>query len=196
MKISRLISIVSFVLLTGFTEGCSAQKQHGAQTDKTENYEIFKPDLIERSHSVQIDADPDEVFKLLAPGQAKKWSQSKHNFDKQKLFSGTNGEIAGHTLLLTGDHGQIWSVVAEYNREDRLLRKINIYPGIEFLINEMRCDSNPRGGTTLTVTWKVTGMTNDGNEAVRNFMDSGMFETQTDAIGRQMNAFFANMARE
>ena len=36
-------------------------------------------------------------------------------------------------------------------------------------------------------------MTNDGNVTVRNFMDSGMFETQTDAIGTLMNAYLAKI---
>jgi len=36
-------------------------------------------------------------------------------------------------------------------------------------------------------------MTSEGNVAVRNFIDSGMSETQTDAIGTLMNAYLAKI---
>ena len=194
MNYKAVITVVILVLLTGFTEGCSAQKQQGAKTDKTENHEIFKPDLIERSHSVQVNAEPDEVFLLFAPTETEKWSLRRKYFETHKLISGSDGDLSGYSVFLSGSRGQIWSSVAKYDKKERLLRKIEIYPGIKFQVSEYRCVSNPNGGTTLTATWKVTGMTSEGNEAVRNFMDSGTFESVIDGLAKQLNDYLAEFA--
>lgn len=194
MNYKAVITVVILVLLTGFLEACSTQDQHEAKTDTADSHGIFKPDLIERSHSVQVNAEPDEVFRLFAPTETEKWSQRRRYFETQKLISGADGDLSGYSVFLSGSRGQIWSSVAKYDKEERLLRKIEIYPGIKFQVSEYRCVSNPNGGTTLIATWKVTGMTTEGNEAVRNFMDSGMFESVIDGLAKQLNDYLAEFA--
>ncbi len=39
------------------------------------------------------------------------------------------------------------------------------------MIEELRCDPAPGGGTTMTVTWQVAGLPPGGNEAVQSFFD-------------------------
>lgn len=39
------------------------------------------------------------------------------------------------------------------------------------MLEEARCTANARRGTTLTVTWRVAGISTAGNAAVQGFFD-------------------------
>ncbi len=62
-------------------------------------------------------------------------------------------------------------VVAEYNPEAMYMKSVLYIPDTEFMIEEARCEPASDGGCILTVTWRVAGISRDGNEAVQGFFD-------------------------
>jgi hypothetical protein len=45
-------------------------------------------------------------------------------------------------------------------------------PEVEFMLEEVRCAPGEQGGTTMTITWRVAGVSKAGNDAVQTFFDS------------------------
>jgi hypothetical protein len=52
------------------------------------------------------------------------------------------------------------------------MKTVLYIPDVEFMIEEVRCQPGADGGTTLIVTWRVAGLSEDGNDAVQAFFDN------------------------
>ena len=64
-----------------------------------------------------------------------------------------------------------WYLVADHDPVRRSMKTVPFIPETELMIEELRCDPSPGGGTTMTVTWRAAGLPPDGNEAVQAFFD-------------------------
>ena len=148
----------------------------------------FEPLTIERSHSVTVNAASDRVCELLLPDNDEPWHNRRPN---RQLFSLSPGDDAGSVSLMASHGRGVFVVLADVQSDPWLVRKVQVYPGIELLISELRCEAAGHA-TDVTVTWKVMGLSTDGNEAVDAFMSGQQgqtFEGQVDAIVPAIEAY-------
>jgi hypothetical protein len=155
----------------------------------------FQPILIERERTLRIAGNADEVFTLLEPDGRQLWHKAaQRHGSSQPLCQGINDTLTGIiTFSHDSQHGQRWNVVAEHNRQARLLRSILFMPELELLVAETRCEAATPEETVVKINWRVAGLSPSGNEAVQQFFDSGGFERQYDAMADQLNDYLADM---
>jgi hypothetical protein len=125
-------------------------------------FEIFVPLAIERQHQIEFRAAPHELFALMNPTGGNHWTASTPKY----VFG--SPEKPSEAMWMVGDG---WMVVAEHNPDALYMKSVLYIPDFEFMIEEARCEPASEGGCILTVTWRVAGISRDGNEAVRGFFD-------------------------
>ncbi|MDH3196906.1 MAG: hypothetical protein OEO21_01565 [Candidatus Krumholzibacteria bacterium] len=126
-------------------------------------FEPFQPVAIERTHTVDFDAAPAEVFRQLNPRDGNHWTAATPDY----VF-GSENEPARAMWRMR----ESWYVLADYDEQTLSMRTVLFIPEIECLIEEVRCERNGGGGTTMTVGWRVAGLSPEGNEAVQAFFDN------------------------
>jgi len=124
--------------------------------------EVFEPLAIEKQHRFEFNVAPDELFPLLNPAGGNHWTPST-----PKYVFGSADEPSG-AMWTVGDG---WMVLAEYNPDALCMKSVLYIPDTEFMIEKARCEVSPNGGTVLTVSWRVAGISKDGNDAVQAFFD-------------------------
>ncbi len=80
------------------------------------------------------------------------------------VFGGPN-EPAGSVWR----RGDSWFAVGDYDLKRRVMTTILSIPQTEFLIETMRCEAHPDGGTRVSVNWCVAGVSLESNNVVREF---------------------------
>lgn len=126
----------------------------------------FEPVQFEREWTLRIDGAPDEVFPLFTPEGMSLW---RGEWDPEYLFSASEMSKAGTMFRDPHGHGPDWWVVGENDPRKRMIRYVYLMPGVELLVEEIRCREGLHGGTVATVQWRVVGLTERGNELVENF---------------------------
>jgi len=66
----------------------------------------------------------------------------------------------------------------------------------EFLLMDVQCIEDASGGTTMTVRWRLTGIDNEGNEAIQAYFDNGRFEQRFARAESQINDILARQKGE
>ena len=122
----------------------------------------FEPVAIERQHVAHLDAPPDQLLAIANPAGGNHWTTGTPDY----LF-GSPEEPSG-AMWRSRDR---WFLVADYDSITRSIKTVLLIPEIEFMIEELRFDPAPEGGTTMHVTWRVAGLPPGGNEAVEAFFD-------------------------
>ena len=127
---------------------------------KGSRMELYIPVAISRRHEFRIDADPDRVFAAANPAGGNHWSAGSPDY----VFGNAN-EPAGAVWR----RGDSWFAVGNYDIEKRSMTTVLSIPQTEFLLETLRCDPHPEGGTRVTVEWRVAGVSRESNGAVRDF---------------------------
>lgn len=145
----------------------------------------FEPLAIERRHTIEFTAPPDEIFELMNPADGNHWTAStpKYVFGSRLRPSGAMwAERDG------------WMAVADYDTHAMHMTTVLYIPDVEFMIEQVRCEATPTGGTTVTITWRVAGISAEGNDAVQAFFDQhwdmrmNMIETTyRDVLAKDVN---------
>ena len=78
-----------------------------------------------------------------------------------------------------------WMVVADYAPASMTMKTVLYLPDTEFMLEEIRCAPGNQGGTTMTVMWRVAGISAGGNAAVQGF-----FDQHWDMRMRMIEAFY------
>jgi hypothetical protein len=125
--------------------------------------EPFLPLAIERRHTIEFSESPGKIFAMMNPADGNHWTPRT-----PKYVFGSPEEPSGAMWMM----GDGWMVVAEYDPDAMYMKSVLYIPDIEFMMEEVRCQPGPEGGTTAAVTWRVAGISEDGNDAVQGFFDS------------------------
>lgn len=149
----------------------------------------FKPVAYERTATIQIDGTIKEVFSLFEPKNRNHLSDENGT---QAFFTGSGETKPGEMFMAKHDyHEETWRVVANYDPEDYTISYVYFAPPTELLYREYRRKTNPEGGTSVTIFWRVVGLSNEGNKAVRNYFESGDYEKQIRESEKKYNKIMA-----
>lgn len=152
----------------------------------------FEPLRVERQARLTLNGTREEVLALLSPEGRHRLAGTR-SVDQQVVFEGTDGTLSGsmvRTIHRGGDHDDAWDVVAEYDREEFTMRRVHFEPGTELLMEDIRLSLDPDGSTIATISWRVVGLSEHGNAAVRSFMDNH-FEASMESMEVGINALLA-----
>lgn len=135
--------------------------------------ENFVPMRISDTRSVPVDAAPHDVFWLLTPEGEREWVPG---WDPQYLGS---PELREGLIFSTAADGKltVW-VVNEVDHERCRASYHRFTPSLKSGLVEVRCDSNSRGGTELTVSYSMVGLSEAGNREIQ--ASSAAFENYID----------------
>ena len=167
----------------------AAHGQHAAEEPGVPPTDSFKPVLYERDRTIHLNGDPDEVFGLFKPDGFQKWSKRKTPPQREVLFEGQGDSWSTYMSRVFSAHSTRWNVVAEHDRDDKLIRYVLLIPDVELLVHEIQCLPKPGGGTIAIVSWKCAGLSDDGNSQVSQFFDGGHFERQIDGWEQSINEY-------
>jgi len=120
----------------------------------------------------------------------------KKMITQTKLLEIDGDDVEGQMLMQVNTaHGARninWINIADYDENEYLQRIVLFIPDTEFLVGENRFKANQNGGTDVTISWRVVGITEEGNEAVMEYANSGMFETQMKQRVSRLNEYIKN----
>lgn len=168
-KIISILNILAVSILFG--------QQHAPHQDHSQDMKDFKPIAVEKSHTIHIDADPEIVFPLLDLSGRKFWDPIYKKTLLDTLFVGLpeNGEGGMIRSIYSGhadQSGAGWWVLAKRDPKEGIIRYTALGAGVELLVREIQCKPNTKGGSDITVSWRVIGLSPHANESVQSFMDN------------------------
>lgn len=133
-----------------------------ASADSTDSPEVdfsgFKALAIERSGSFELDMPPDKALPLFtAPGE-ELWIPT---WDPV-ILSG-DGYQAGTTFVTTNHGTTTYWLVTDYNPEAKHAQYVRVTPGANTGTVDVSIAANENGGSTISVTYRLTGLSEAGN---------------------------------
>ena len=173
----------AFVMSTSLA-GC------GQGTDFSE-FEAFTG---ERTGSFELDMEPDDAFPLFtAPGE-ELWAPGWEPF----ILSG-DGYQEG-TVWVTEGHGHTaYWYVATYSTVDRHAKYLRVTPGANTGTVDVRVMSDGNSGSTIAVTYKLTGLSDSGNKTVEEMLSeseyAAMMEHWQSAINSSREKIDAHLGK-
>lgn len=168
---------VGVVVLCGATPLFAGQNQHSESRDSND----FYPKKFERSYVMQISGSPTESCALMA-------DRSKGEL----LFGGFGGGKTGEIYYSNAHNNRSWTLVVKNDVEGGFYSELWSLPDEkEFLLMDVQCVKGASGGTRMTVRWRLTGIDDEGNEAIQAYFDKGMFEQRFARAESQINDILA-----
>ena len=80
------------------------------------------------------------------------------------------------TVFITSHHGHTtYWLVTDYDTEAGHARYVRTTPGVDTGTVDVMVTSNNTGGSKVTVTYQVTGLSDRGNANVESFLDKGKY---------------------
>jgi hypothetical protein len=145
----------------------------------------FNPIRVTRSYSMTVDAPPAAVFPLLCPVREYEWIEP---WSCDMVFS-ESGLAENHAVFRThfpAQGGEETWVVCRYEK-DRAIAFIRLVPG--FKVNRLDIDlTAARNGTVLVWTHTYTGLSEPGNQWIRDLTDEA-FRSEKAALGKMLNHY-------
>lgn len=119
----------------------------------------------ERTGSFELDMAPDVAFPLFtAPGE-ELWAPGWEPF----ILSGDGYEEG--TVWVTEGHGRtVYWYVAAYSTVDRHAKYVRVTPAANAGTVDVQVMSNESDGSTINVTYKLTGLSEAGNKNVEEML--------------------------
>lgn len=152
-----------------------------AACDHTTNFSKFEAFTGSRTGSFELDMNPDDAFPLFtAPGE-ELWAPGWEPF----ILNGDGYEAGTVWVTLGHGHTTYWHV-AIYNTVQRHAQYVRVTPEANTGTVDVQVVSNGSGGSTVNVTYTLTGLSDAGNEKVENMLReseySAMMENWRSAI--------------
>ena len=121
------------------------------------------PIHVVRTGSLHIEAPPHLAFELFtAPGE-ELWVEGW----KPTVLSGDG--LAAGTVFVTDVHDPTIWIVVDFDRELRHARYARVSPGSRAGTVDVKVESDGDGGSIARVTYELTGLSEAGNEQLREF---------------------------
>jgi len=167
-----------------------ATAQHGDPHTQSRQFEAVH---VEREHSIELTAPPAQVFPLFEPEGLALWSVNW----RPQLLHPRPGELRAGAVAITKhaahEESQVW-FVADHDPHAYRIRYFNVIPDIEAWEMDISCSDNGRGGTRVTVAYRVTALSEHANKMVQDFFDND-FENGIEGWAEQINAFLRDAGR-
>lgn len=130
------------------------------------NFREFEAVTLTCSGSFELDMTPDYALPLFtAPGE-KLWI----SIWDPVILNGDGYEEG--TVWVTTNHGHTtYWYVAKYDTESRQARYVRVTPDADSGTVDISVTSNGRGGSTINVTYQLTGLSEAGNEGVESLLN-------------------------
>ncbi len=161
-----------------------AAAQHGDPHIQSRPFEAVHS---EREHSIELAALPAQVFPLFEPEGLALWSVNW----RPLLLHPRSGELrAGAVAIMrhaAHEESQVWFVV-DHDPSACRIRYFNVIPDIEAWEMDISCSDNGRGGTQVTVAYRVTALSEHANQMVQDFFDNE-FENGVEGWAQKINAY-------
>lgn len=117
-----------------------------------------------RTGTIRIAAAPDRAFGLFSPLGEKHWAVG---WDPELLYPASGNPEPG-AVFATQHHGEprtIWTIISVDLRA-RHIAYVSMRPDAYTAFIEVRCQTESGGGTSATVTYTYTGLSEHGNEYI------------------------------
>lgn len=123
---------------------------------------------VTRSHAIELDAPPAEVFPLFTPAGEKLWIRE---WDPHYLHP-ASGETRQGMVFATGagDDKTFWGLV-DYDPLGHRARYARVTPASRFGFVEVACTAQG-AGTRVEVTYTFTALTDAGNAFLEQFSEA------------------------
>jgi hypothetical protein len=93
------------------------------------------------------------------------------------LFDGLEDGNASGQMYFRNDRGVGWTAVIRDDREAGFYADVwYLQDDHEFLMMDVSCKDGNNGLTSMTVRWRLTGTTDEGNADIKAFFEAGSFE--------------------
>ena len=162
--------------------------------DHGTDFSRFDAVTMSRTGSFELDMVPDEAFPLFtAPGE-ELWAPGWEPF----ILAGDGYEEGTVWVTLAHGHTGYW-YVATYDTADRHAQYVRVTPGADTGTVDVRVESNESGGSTVIVTYRLTGLSDVGNKKVEEMLGESayaeMMEHWRGAIEESRNKIEAHLGR-
>ena len=125
----------------------------------------FKAQHATRTATIKLQAPPDEVFPLFGPVREAEWAAGWEITVMHNQSPLLEEEGAVFTTHLHDDQPTIW-IVTHYDRASRRIEYARITPSSRATQVLVRCEASDNGATLAHITYRVTGLSEDGNRIV------------------------------
>ncbi len=159
------------------------------------NFKEFEAVTINRSGSFELDISMDRALPLFTALGEKLWIST---WDPV-LLHGDGYEEA--TVWVTTNHGQTtYWYVATYNTTARRARYVRVTPGADIGTVDVSLAPNGKGGSIVTITYQLTGLSEAGNENIAKLHSENeyavMMEDWRTMINENRNKIDDHLGRE
>ena len=162
--------------------------------DHDTDFSEFDAVTMSRTGSFELDVAPDDAFPLFtAPGE-ELWAPGWEPF----ILNGDGYEEG--TVWVTRGHGHTaYWYVANYDTNKRHARYVRVTPGANTGTVEVQVASNGSDGSTVNVTYALTGLSDAGNKNIEEMLGesaySEMMEHWRGAIEENRDRIDAHLGR-
>lgn len=134
------------------------------------DFSQFDAVSMSRTGSFELDMAPADAFPLFtAPGE-ELWAPGWEPF----ILHGDGFEKG--TVWVTEGHGHTaYWYVANYDTSGRYARYVRVTPGANTGTVEVRVASNESGGSTISVTYELTGLSDTGNKNIEEMLGESAY---------------------
>jgi hypothetical protein len=129
----------------------------------------FDAVVAERTHLIEIPAHPDEVFPLFGPLREADWAAGW----EPEIVAGDAALPEAGCVFRTRDESRgetIW-LVSRVDHVRHRIAYVRTTPRSDLAEIRIAVDAAPGGGASVSVTYRLTGLSPDGNAYVADFTE-------------------------
>lgn len=158
MRIGKMKTYLCAVLGSVLLSGCG------------QDFKTFEAVTLNQSGSFELDMSPEYALPLFtAPGE-KLWIPPWDPI----ILSGDGFEKG--TIWITNNHGNTtYWYVSDYDLEAKHAQYVRVTPGGDSGTVDVSIVPNDDGGSVVTVTYQLTGLSTSGNESVEELLDTANY---------------------
>ena len=149
----------------------------------------FEAVHIERTATLSVPLPPDRALQLFTPEGERSWAPG---WDPEYLYRPGAEPVAG-TVFRTRHHGgdpATWCVQA-YDPAALRVEYVHVLPGVRMGTIQVRCRPSGGSGTTAEVSYRLTGLSADGNQTLTEMTEAafaGMIQGWGEHIRQNLEA--------
>lgn len=127
---------------------------------------MFEPLHVRETHSIRLPLSADRSFGLFTPEGERHWVP---DWEPEYVHPASGRTEQGMVFVTHhGDETTLWCLV-DFDPARRYSRYARVTPGSRFVLVEVQCTALNDAATEVSVTYTLTAMTEEGNQAVAGF---------------------------
>ena len=130
----------------------------------------FRGRVVEQTHAILLDGDPDEVFALFGPVREADWAADWN----PEIVAGDGHTPERGCVFRTyhDDRGETIWLLAGLDRDERWIEYVRVTPLSDLAEITIRVDQPEPGRSRAEVTYRIVGLTVDANHYVDGFTEA------------------------